>query len=284
MIPTSDEIKAMWKMMADLYARKIEKNNLPLAISLSSMLQLCEEKPSKILEVGSGSGSLSRYLAQNLDYECNITAVDISDEMITIAKSLFTKYPILPNVKVSYEVANSEELTNIPDESIDAYLSALCLHLTSDPKKMLQELKRVLKKGKRFGLSVAGPEENVTFASTLSSVFKELEEEIPKLKSPKIMRSPFYLGKKEDLIKLVEEAGLEVDYCWVQSGPLNILTFEDYESLVLKSPGLVKMMETLTEEEHKKFMEAIKKRLYDKFIDIKNPLVVEAVQLIGKKP
>lgn len=284
MIPSAEELKSKWDAYSDLYSTKYERNTLTFAISLSSMLQIFEEKPLRILEIACGSGLFSQYLAQNLDYECSVTAIDISDGMITKAKLLSTKYPSLPNVKVSYEVGNAEELTNITDESVDAYIANLCLHLTTDPKKMLQELRRVLKNGKRFGLSVLGIEENVTFRTAVTSVFKELAEEIPALKPSNMKRSIFYLGEKEDLIKLVEEAGLEVDYCWYQRSCCNCMAIEDYEYSILQSPDHIKLMEKLTEEERKRFLETMRKRIKENFIDKKEPVAIEALLLIGKKP
>lgn len=284
MIPSTEDVKSQWNAYSDLYSKKFEKNTFPFAISLSSMLQIFEEKPAKILEIASGPGAFSRYLSQNLDYECTVSAFDISEEMVSIAKSLATKYPSMPNVKVSYEVGNSEELTTVADESIDAYIANLCIHLTSSPEKMLQELKRVLKKGKRFGLSVLAPAERVTFVSTVPAVLKELEEEIPALKPTKVMRSPFHLGKREDLMKLVEEAGLEVDYCWYQQSGVNNMTLEDYEFGMLQAPQYKKLLEKLTEEERKRVVEAVRKKIKEAFIDKKEPSFFEALLLVGKKP
>lgn len=284
MIPSAEDVKSQWNAYSDLYSKKFEKNTFPFAISLSSMLQIFEEKPAKILEIASGPGAFSRYLSQNLDHECTVSAFDISEEMVSIAKSLATKYPSMPNVKVSYEVGNSEELTTVADESIDAYIANLCIHLTSSPEKMLQELKRVLKKGKRFGLSVLAPAERVTFVSTVPAVLKELEEEIPALKPTKVMRSPFHLGKREDLMKLVEEAGLEVDYCWYQQSGVNNMTMEDYEFGMLQAPQYKKLLEKLTEEERKRVVEAVRKKIKEAFIDKKEPAFFEALLLVGKKP
>jgi len=284
MIQSLEEVKTNWNAYSGLYSKKYERNLFPFSISLSSMLQLFEEKPARILEIACGPGSFSRYLSQNLDYKCDITALDISEEMVTIAKTFYTKYPLLPNVKVSYEVGNAEDLANFSDESFDAYIANLCIHITPNPQKMLQELKRVLKKGKRFGLSVLGPEEEVTFLSTVPLVRKELEEEIPALKPLKDMRSTFHLGKREDLIKLVEEAGLEVDFCWYQRSSSSCMTVEDFEFSMLQAPNYTKLLASLSEEERKKFLEAVRKRIQEKFINKKEPAVFNALLLVGRKP
>ena len=284
MIPSPDDVKAAWNEWSDVYSRRYERNNVTFAISLSSMLQIFEEKPAKILEVACGSGVFSRYLAQNVEHGCELTAIDISEEMIARAKSFSTKFPSMPNIKVSYEAGDAENLSKIADESVDVYIANFCLHLVSDPKKMLQELKRVLKKGKRFGVSVLGPSEKVTMLSALPPLLKQLAEEIPALKPEKEMRSLFYMGNKEDLVKLIEDAGLEVDYCWYQRSSFNCMTVEDYESFLLETPNFKNLIGKLNEEERKRVLEAARKRLKEAFVDQKEPGMNEGLLLVGRKP
>lgn len=283
MIPTPKDISTMWNAYSALYSKKFERNNLPFGVSLANMLQIFEEKPENILEIACGSGLFNRYLVQNLEHECTLTAIDIAEEMIALAKEQYSKFPSLSNVKVTYEVGNSEELTNVADESVDCYIANLCLHLTSDPQKMLQELKRVLKKGKRFGLSVLGPADRVTFLGIFPSVVKELEEEIPELKPKSSTRSVFHLGKREDLMKLVEEAGLKIDYCWSQRASFDCVTEDDFEGLIMGGPGNKKLFESLGEKEQKRVLETLRKKVKENFIDKKDPAALETLFVVGTK-
>ena len=284
MIPTAEEVAATWDAYADAYSKRSEKNSLVFAISLASMLQFFEEKPETILELGCGSGLFSRHLSQIVEHECSLTSIDISEDMISLAKAFSNKYPPLPHIKITYEVGNAEDLSQFHDESFDAYIANLCLHLAGDPKKMLHELKRVLKPGRRFGVSVLGPSERVTMISNVAGVIEELSKEIPALKPSKEMRSYFYLSKREDLIKLVEESGLEVDYCWYQPGPFNCITVEDYKNYILQTPNYKDQIEKLNENEKRRLLEAIEQSFKKTFVDKKVPSMKASLLLVGRKP
>lgn len=282
MIPTNEAVTANWNAYSEVYSAHFERNNVPFAVSLANMLQLKNEQPKQIVEVACGPGGFSRYLSQNLQHECSVSAIDIAQEMVDICQSLSKKYPSLSNVKVEYSVGDAENLTSIPDSWADVYIANLCIHLTSDPKKMLDELKRVLNKGSRFGLSVLGPSDKVTFLSFFPTLLKELEEEIPALKPQNQTRSVFHLGKKEDLLKLVEDAGLQVDFCWYQRGCFACSSLEEYENVILSGPANKKLMQSLKEEERNRVLEAFRTKLQKEYLDKKEPLMLETLLLTGR--
>ena len=62
------------------------------------------------------------------------------------------------------------------------------------------------------------------------------------------------------------------------------MRIEDYEYSMLQSPDNIKLLEKLTEEERKRVLEAIRKRIKENFIDKNEPVVVELLLLVGKKP
>src|ERR1043166_504537 len=69
-----------------------------------AIARLGVEPDSRVLDIGCGSGWATRLLA---DYAFNgrVTGIDISDEMIRVAREASTSYP-----NVNFEVASADQL------------------------------------------------------------------------------------------------------------------------------------------------------------------------------
>jgi ubiquinone/menaquinone biosynthesis C-methylase UbiE len=96
----------------------------------------------KILDYGSGSGALSRHVAQILlKGEGHLTCVDISRKWMNIIKKMMNKYP-----NVNFKFGKIDNV-DIPDESYDAIVIHYVLHdIESDLrgdilKVLIQKLK-----------------------------------------------------------------------------------------------------------------------------------------------
>lgn len=91
----------------------------------------------RILEIGCGIGTFSRLLAERSEF---VTAIDLSPEMIEIAKNLSKPYP-----NIDFQIADVLE-TTFPDEHFDAIVSVATFHhLPLD--EVLPKLKKALKPG-----------------------------------------------------------------------------------------------------------------------------------------
>jgi len=98
---------------------------------------------ARVLDVGCGSGWATRLLA---DYAVNgrVTGIDISDEMIQLAREASESYN-----NVDFEVASAEHLTFNDDEFTHAF-SMESLYYYRDIPKALSEIHRVLRTGGLF--------------------------------------------------------------------------------------------------------------------------------------
>lgn len=97
--------------------------------------------PLTILDLGAGTGALSKYILNARNADDEITALDISADMIMRINS--------PKVKTI--IAPVEDLP-IPDNSYDAVVSRQCLHYSENIDKAIAEVARVLKRGGLFTL------------------------------------------------------------------------------------------------------------------------------------
>lgn len=92
----------------------------------------------RVLDVACGTGEFERLILKENPSQ-NMVAVDISDEMLTIAQQKLQPYP-----NVHFQNASVSALP-FPDMSFDTVISANAFHYFDDPNVALQEMKRVLK-------------------------------------------------------------------------------------------------------------------------------------------
>jgi len=102
-----------------------------------AILALSEVHPQRILEVGSGKGSLAVRLAQ--EFHCELVALDSSAAMVEASRSIGIK-TILADVR------------DLPfkDDSFDAVVAAWMLYHVSPLDQGLAEMARVLRPGGRL--------------------------------------------------------------------------------------------------------------------------------------
>ena len=132
--------KKIWDLYAPIYKQAMKADQH----IYDFMYQRIPEKirGKEVLEIATGPGLLARHVAPAAK---KMIATDYSDGMIAQAK----KGKPVPNL--AFEVADA---MNLPyaDGSFDTVIIANALHIVSDPGKVLNEIKRVLRPG---GLLIA---------------------------------------------------------------------------------------------------------------------------------
>jgi ubiquinone/menaquinone biosynthesis C-methylase UbiE len=123
----------------------MERGHRPVGEQAIARLRV--EPDSRVLDIGCGSGWATRLLA---DYAFNsrVTGIDISDEMIRVAREASSSYP-----NVDFEVASAEQLPFADDEFTRAF-SMESLYYYRNIPKALSEIHRVMKVGGLFAAVV----------------------------------------------------------------------------------------------------------------------------------
>jgi ubiquinone/menaquinone biosynthesis C-methylase UbiE len=142
------------------YTKQAEnwKRNTPISLSdfvarpflFSEIKNILKNKD--VLDAGCGEG----YFARKIAYKCkSITAMDLSKGMIKVAIEQETETPL----GIKYYLGNVLNLKQIPDDSIDVYISSMVAHylLPKDLNQFYKEINRVLKKNGQFFILLCHP-------------------------------------------------------------------------------------------------------------------------------
>lgn len=107
-------------------------------IETKASLHLLDPRENmRILDVGCGTGNYSIKLSQ---LGCSVVGVDISENMLEIAKKKSAKL----NLNIRFLHSNSEELP-FDDESFDAVISITAIEFFTNPGASVKEMLRVIK-------------------------------------------------------------------------------------------------------------------------------------------
>lgn len=102
-----------------------------------------ENKPIKVLDIGCGSGILSKYCLEKKSPKSSYIGIDISKYQIDLARKIHGKKNVL------FEVEDSEKLS-FANEAFDYVVCHLALMLINPVKKTIKQIERVLKHNGSF--------------------------------------------------------------------------------------------------------------------------------------
>ena len=134
-----------WDASVNLMDSKFASN-----VSSFYAQELCSKiglHQGKVLDIATGTGSIP-FLLEKSNTELQITGVDFSEKMIerSIAKRQ-------ENSQINFQVMDGQDL-KFEEETFDFVFTHFGLMFYQDVEKGITEVKRVLKKGGRAGLSV----------------------------------------------------------------------------------------------------------------------------------
>ena len=100
--------------------------------------ELADIKPKRILEIGTGSGLMTFFIAKH--YKEEIVGLDLSKEMLDLAKSR------IADSNVSFVVGDGTK-PDFPESSFDAVIGVDIIHHLDDPRAAMKEWKKLVRPG-----------------------------------------------------------------------------------------------------------------------------------------
>lgn len=168
-----------------------------------------------VLDVGCGTGVLTRELTQHVGATGSATGFDLSESMLGVARD---RCP-----DATFKQGNVIELP-FDDQSFDVVISSFMLMFVLDPEKALSEMARVLKTDGRLVVSVwQGLENNVVYHELV-----EATREVAGSDSANSLAWPFTMGEPGKLETLLKSAGVEEVAMSQHDGTANFPSVEDF--------------------------------------------------------
>lgn len=154
-------------------------------------------RPAHLLEIGAGTGIVTRHLRDRLGPAVTMTATDLNPPMLAVAEKKFEG-----DGNISFEQADALDLP-YEDDSFDVIACQFVHMFYPDRDKAHAEAKRVVKPGGRYIFSTWGSFDRNPFARIVYETLAEVFSGDP----PGFYKVPFSLHDPEAMLSELEGAG-----------------------------------------------------------------------------
>jgi len=227
--------RTTWNETAEAYV-SLMKNLEPFR---SDLLDRLAARPGeRILDLGTGPGEPAMTLGQIVGPTGQVTGVDLSENMIAIARRVAAARGM---TNINFEVMDCASLA-FPESTFDAASCCFGFQIFTDPERAAREVHRVLKPGGRICVGVWSTGDRVPFLDAIIAPMLEHAEPDETGYIP----TPYETGGPGEMVAFLESAGFRggheerVQHSMVFEGS------EDYLRALLKATPIG---HSLSEEE-----------------------------------
>ncbi|HET7715239.1 MAG TPA: methyltransferase domain-containing protein [Bauldia sp.] len=137
-LPTGQDDRSRLDLIHSVYGR----------ISLAGLEAAKLGDAARAADIGCGTGTISRWMAQRIGASGRVDAIDIAPEQIDVAKSV----PAMPGASaIHYKVGSAYE-PELPESAFDIVFCRLVLCHLKEPDKAVAQMAKLLRKGGRLVL------------------------------------------------------------------------------------------------------------------------------------
>ena len=179
-----DQVAQKYEQVHPEIFNDIEQTRLKKALNLAKDSITSDSVPYTALDVGCGSGNLSRYLV-GIGFQ--VTSADVSSDFL---KRISVTIP-----EATVFQLNGLDLREIPDQSFDCVATYSVLHHIPDYLRMVEEMCRVLKPG---GVLYIDHEKNEKFWSNdavLQEFYAKQRSNLTKANLRKLLQPMWYIHR-----------------------------------------------------------------------------------------
>ncbi len=191
-----------------------------------------ERSVRHVLEIAAGTGIVTRQLRNALSKDALLTAIDISDSMLDVARSKF-----LPHEQVTFQIADATSLP-FDDETFDV---AVCQFgvMFFDKDAAFRQVYRTLRRGGRYLFSVWDSRHYNPFASLTFEVMKQFFPSNP----PSFLEDPVSCFEIDPIKETLIRSGFERIVISVQPREHDILDVPAFARGLVFSPVIEEIRE-----------------------------------------
>lgn len=171
-----------------------------------------ERTVRSVLEIAAGTGIVTRQLRDVLPKNALLTAIDISDSMMDVARAKF-----LPHEQVTFQIADATALP-FDDEAFDAVVCMFGV-MFFDKEAAFREAHRTLRHGGRYLFSVWDSRHYNPFASVTFEVMKQFFPSNP----PRFLEDPVSCFEIDPIKETLIRSGFERIVISVQKREYDIM-------------------------------------------------------------
>ena len=219
-----------------------------------------------VLDVGCGTGILSRAAARSLDGRGSVTGIDINEGMLTIAQR--TTEP------VTWRQAPAEQLP-FPNHSFDRVVSQFALMFFADQATSLTEMARVTRPGGTITIATwASIDQSPGYAAMVELLQRLFGDE-----AATALMAPFTLGTENMLSDLIAETFPDLTVTLHQGQA----RFDSLEAWVHTDVRGWTLAEMITDDQYAQLLTSARTELAD-FVDENGRVRFPAPALIATAP
>ena len=177
----------------------VPRTMLPCAEILLDQARI--EKGQHVLDVACGPGTVTYLAAEKTGPEGKVTGVDISPEMLDIARSKISD----PNLAPIEFIESSSVPLNVPDSAYDAVVCQHGLQFFPDRVESLREMARAARPNSIVAVAAWG-------AIDKNPVWNAMHEALRESTSPEVadmMKAPFSMNDLSEIYQTFKDAGLK---------------------------------------------------------------------------
>lgn len=187
--------------------------------------RVAERLPGDVLEIAAGTGIVTRHLRNLLPRDARLTAIDISDSMMALARTKF-----LPDEQVTFRNADATALPFM-DASFDAVVCQFGI-MFFDQDQAFGEVYRTLRRGGRYLFRVWDSEQYNPFASLSFEVLKRF---FPS-DTPRFLCDPVACHQIDPIKERLIRAGFDPIVISVQRHTYDILDVSAFARALVYTP------------------------------------------------